>query len=58
VIDAGPDDFGGSDFDTGFETGWDRMRREDMAREEAKRKEALEVNPPRLSFALLGRIEE
>lgn len=28
-MDAGPDDFGGSDHDCGFETGWDRMMREE-----------------------------
>lgn len=27
---AGSEDFGGSDYDTGFETGWDRMMREQL----------------------------
>jgi hypothetical protein len=36
-MNVGPDDFGGSDFDSGFETGWDRMMRE-HAQEEARRR--------------------
>jgi hypothetical protein len=34
-MNVGPDDFGGSDFDSGFETGWDRMMRE-HAEEQAR----------------------
>lgn len=30
-MSAGPDDFGGSDHDSGFETGWERQMRENQA---------------------------
>lgn len=36
---AGSEDFGGSDYDTGFETGWDRIMREQMAEQDKEKQQ-------------------
>jgi hypothetical protein len=48
-VSAGPEDFGGSDYDTGFETGWERQGREMAEKEKTKATEAKRTYEARLA---------